>query len=79
MGEMKPFTRKELDAAKCTDPSCTHEHDGEGLFFNALCHPGEGVTACYKDGILRLECQVCDMPIVDIAVADEPSTNDWPI
>jgi hypothetical protein len=66
--------KADLDAfvAKgCGHPDCTTPHDQEGLFIGAVCHPGFGVDARYKDGIIAFTCRECEQPVISVAVAEK--------
>jgi hypothetical protein len=64
------LTRADLDEAHCGVPGCTHD-DHDRLFLVQKCHPRSGVEVSYdrRDGLLRLRCRRCLMPISEIEVA----------
>jgi hypothetical protein len=68
----QPLTRRDLDAAQCQVPGCTHtEHEaGPGLAIHGRCHPGAGTIAWYRAGVLTFRCKKCECIVVDIAVKD---------
>jgi hypothetical protein len=51
-------------------PGCTHD-DHDRLFLVQKCHPRSGVVASYdrRDGVVRMACLRCRMPICEIEVA----------
>lgn len=67
---MKPLTRKDLDAASCSGPGCTHEaHDGP-LFLHARCHPAGRTQVEYQRGVMTVGCGECGQKIIDIKVSE---------
>lgn len=68
---MKPLTRRELDASRCT---VEHEHGeecggGSALFFHSRCHPGAGSEVEYDGGLLTIRCNECKLFVAQIRVA----------
>lgn len=71
---MPSLTRRELDAASCQVPGCTH--DGHGpLYLHAVCHPSAGTRARYDDGLLYIDCRKCkaEVAVVAVAAGSEPA------
>lgn len=54
----------------CGDPNCKEHHvPQKEIFLKSACHPTAGVKASYRrGGTLRLVCNECKMPLVDIVV-----------
>jgi len=55
---------------RCENPTCTAGHD-EALVMMSRCHPDAGVVALLVPGEdhLHLVCQICETPVVTIAIA----------
>jgi len=66
----KPLTRVDMDAMKCSDTYCYHDHSV--LFIHGICHPGAGVDASYAKatGTITFRCNRCKRFISEIAVAN---------
>ncbi len=72
------LTKEDLDksmAGGCaTDCGCGHQ---EPLFFRTRCHPEEqGVDVAYQEGILFIQCRICEKPVVAVKVAEKSPTLD---
>lgn len=65
----RPWTRRELDRGRCSNPDCTEEHDA--LFLHSRCHLGQGVEVEYNHGVLHIRCRVCKAEVLDVAVATQ--------
>jgi len=66
---MKPLTRRELDAVKCTTPGCDHStHDKGGLLLKAACHARGGTIVAYENGVVTVTCAICTRFVVAIVV-----------
>ena len=65
------LNREKLDAAKCTQPGCDHNHPNDVVFLSGACHPGAPVEAYYSkdDKLLRLVCALCHEGVAAIEVA----------
>jgi hypothetical protein len=64
----KPLTQLELFHGGCSTPDCGHDHST--LYINQHCHEHAGLDVCYikAEGILRMECHVCEKLVVDVKV-----------
>lgn len=66
----KPLIRRDLDAAVCDDPGCTHtNHPAAGLALHSRCHPASTLQVWYVDGLLTVKCGTCKGDVCQIAVA----------
>jgi hypothetical protein len=66
----RALTQRELNAAGCAMPNCTHE-DHATLFLHARCHMKAGTFASYNKltGTMRIECARCKAVVAEILVA----------
>jgi hypothetical protein len=58
-----------LHHARCSDPSCNHDHSI--LHLRSACHPRFGLNVAYHKatGRLVVTCKKCEAPVAQIAVA----------
>jgi phage FluMu protein Com len=68
------LTKTELDelaAAGCSEPGCTHSHDGEPLRLVGKCHQqGNDVEYEYGSSILVIRCRVCGKLVAMVSVTN---------
>lgn len=67
---MSALTRRELDAAECMNPECTHAHD-DVLYLKSACHPAAGTWSTYdkRTGEVAVTCSRCERPVMSFKVA----------
>lgn len=62
-----PKTQKDLDTVRCSNPDCDHASHGP-IYLNPGCHPDAPSRCSYDNGVLTIECAVCDSVVGQIAV-----------
>lgn len=63
-------------AAYCSDPDCAHTTHPKELFLNASCHPGAGIEAMYRDGVIYFYCHQCFAFVIAAALARDSTYGD---
>lgn len=69
---MKPLTRTDLDRMGCDAPGCDHTSHQGPMVPRGRCHPSAGTWCYYQDGVLTVRCRICELMILEIAVAEGP-------
>jgi hypothetical protein len=59
-------------AGGCQAVGCDHKHHG-AMYMRARCHPAHGTFTSVdpRTKILRVECAVCKMPVVEVRLQPE--------
>ena len=63
----KPVNKLDLDSMPCGGCGQIGQHP---TIFNQACHPGEGVTAEYWDGVITIKCDTCEEIVIEVQVAE---------
>ena len=71
---MTALTREDLDAARCSNPGCTHDSP---VLEMVACHDAAGLRLYYdkRTGRLSASCFVCNATVLVIAVARSELAN----
>ena len=73
-----PLTAADFKNLKCEAPGCECGGIiGSGaMIFHSKCHPHDPTWAVYRgEGVLEIECSVCDSLIAKVKLADGPRTE----